>query len=751
MNGPAPPAPAGAFRRNPLAALGDRLVAADPAYTRLRLAGRGILSLVLTGLLLATLTLLLKVTGLGGLPIAAYGLGIVTSFVGALAVRDRTVGGAAVTRMLMALVAASSAALAGWLDAWPLMMDAVYLPVIFVSVYVRRFGMRWMAIGMAAFMAYFMGAYLRPAPSEAVWLLVATGLSALSSHAVTNWLLPDHPERNFRRAMATIDSRLNLILADLGRAAAGRSSTRRDVRVMRRQAQRLRDMVLMAEGFIPQIEGASWPASGPAAELATALFDMQLAVERLMQFHLSPPSRARMLRARRPAAAVVPGGGVAKAAAAEGGQPLPEDDTPGDLGEVLLARVRKTRARIERILGASPSAAFADPHEAPGNDEPEDAGQEDGPDDEGGTGGEAGGHGSRFWPPSPAAARALQVTLAAGAALAIGTAISPVRWYWAVITAYIVFNNTRTRADTAMRAAQRSAGTVAGVLVGTGLAVLVHGNMAVSLTLLPVCFFLGFYFLPASYGTMIFFITLALALLYGMMGMFSPQLLLLRLVETLIGAVLGVAAAFLVFPVRSGPGVEKAVGGYLDALGAVVDAARARARGEARDIVALSRALDRAYGELATAVRPLGGPWGAVTRFGQVRTRLLLMLATVHWARTLSQALQGDGAVEGAVDGAGAAEEPPDPGGIAELCDRIDSRLAQARALSGDWFRPKPAGQALAQGRPVIEAAAADAPTAILALAAIRELMDRGILNAGGQPPRGEDGDGEAPAAGHGG
>ncbi len=62
------------------------------------------------------------------------------------------------------------------------------------------------------------------------------------------------------------------------------------------------------------------------------------------------------------------------------------------------------------------------------------------------------------------------------------------------------------------------------------------------------------------------------------------------------------------------------------------------------------RLLDKAYTELATAARPIGGRWGAVTRFVEVRERLLLLNGVAHWARVLARALPANvGLVEAQV------------------------------------------------------------------------------------------------------
>ena len=133
------------------------------------------------------------------------------------------------------------------------------------------------------------------------------------------------------------------------------------------------------------------------------------------------------------------------------------------------------------------------------------------------------------------------VQVAVGAALAIvaGTLISGQRWYWALIAAFIVGISANSRGEAIIKGLQRVAGTLGGVMVGIALATLLSGHMVISAALALLFVFLAFYAFQSAYGTMIFFITLLLAVLYGMMGQFRPELLWLRLEETAAGTVIG--------------------------------------------------------------------------------------------------------------------------------------------------------------------------------------------------------------------
>jgi uncharacterized membrane protein YccC len=360
----------------------------------------------------------------------------------------------------------------------------------------------------------------------------------------------------------------------------------------------------------------------------------------------------------------------------------------------LLVRMQRARQRLDAALAASPSPFAADAKAA--------------------TPAKADGNGSASGIPAYLKAP-IQVTLACAIAMGVGLAVSPSRWYWAVITAFIVFNNTKSRADTAVRALQRSGGTFAGLIGGTILATLLHEQPIVAGVLMPVCFFFAFYYLQVSYSVMIFFITLALALLYGLTGSFTPELLLLRLEETLVGGLAGALVAFLVFPARTADGVSAALEKYLAALGDVVSAAKGRATGapEPLHLLARSRLLDRSYTDLATAVRPIGGPWSAVTRFGEVRERLLLLSGIAHWARVLARSLPP-----------GVALTDAQRTRVTEVSTEMEARLASARAQEATFFE-RPEGEEIEALHPRPPVPIGEEADPALAMEVISSLLER--------------------------
>ncbi len=236
---------------------------------------------------------------------------------------------------------------------------------------------------------------------------------------------------------------------------------------------------------------------------------------------------------------------------------------------------------------------------------------------------------------NPLIRSALQVTLASAIAMTFGLMLSRERWFWAVLASFLVFTNTNSRGDTATKALQRSLGTLFGIAMGLVLTTFLTPHVVAALAVTTVAIFLAFYFLQTSYATMTFFVSIALCLVYGMIGTLTVDLLMLRIEETMLGAAAGTFVAFVVFPARTRVALDVALGKWFAALQELLSAAAAR---EATDLlIALSQKLDAAYRDLTAAARPLGSTWSVVTRPGHTRQTLAIFLAATYWARIMAK------------------------------------------------------------------------------------------------------------------
>jgi uncharacterized membrane protein YccC len=150
--------------------------------------------------------------------------------------------------------------------------------------------------------------------------------------------------------------------------------------------------------------------------------------------------------------------------------------------------------------------------------------------------------------------------------------------------------------------------------------------------------FCGFYLIRVSYAYMIFFITIMLGQLYSVLHEFSPGLLVLRLEETAIGAVVGLVVSIVVTPLSTRDTVRAARNGLLVALAELLDAVADQMNGEpsTASVDALSRTLDDRLRQLALVARPLTRPFLVGNSPPRTRHRLALYAALATHARALA-------------------------------------------------------------------------------------------------------------------
>jgi len=284
---------------------------------------------------------------------------------------------------------------------------------------------------------------------------------------------------------------------------------------------------------------------------------------------------------------------------------------------------------------------------------------------------------------------ATRATTAAFLAMLIGHSLSPERWFWAVITTFVVFLGTRSRADTVYRGAQRLVGTLAGALVSVLLVAPLHGSPGLLVAAMVLCVFGWAYFILNAYAPGVFFITVLVGLVYGELGFAMGPLAELRIEEVLVGCLVSFAVAMLMMPLAATRHVEARLGAVLAALREVVRVAgysRARGHGTAdatSDATSAMRKLDRSWHDLRVALKPLQTQRVVVWN-PDVELATGSLLCCLHWARVLSDSSRrGDAVSEGVALNAaevGAAH-------VESIVARLDSLIARysgaGSALSG--------------------------------------------------------------------
>ena len=249
-------------------------------------------------------------------------------------------------------------------------------------------------------------------------------------------------------------------------------------------------------------------------------------------------------------------------------------------------------------------------------------------------------NGRSWWSPARlklTTRQAVQAALAAALAIIVGEAISPQRYYWAVIAAFIAFTGASNTGETVQRSVARVAGTLAGLVGAIALAHLTTGHPVATLAGLFVSIFLAFYLQQLSYAAMIFFITLMLGQMYTLLNTFTDAVLVLRLEETAAGAAIGVAVSIFVLPTGTRATARAARSGFLCHLADLLDGCADHLRLDRNgDLLALTVGLDAWGRQVVHTYRAVarGGLIG-VDR-GRLRHRLSLLGACGSHARALA-------------------------------------------------------------------------------------------------------------------
>jgi uncharacterized membrane protein YgaE (UPF0421/DUF939 family) len=591
-----------------------------------------------TAALGCSLLIMFLVTRAAGQPLTVALLGVVITMVAARSVNEPDPRRQRITMALLPLSAALSITAAALLAPHPVASDAVFVAIVFAAVYIRRFGARGRALGMVAFMSYFFTLYLRARVSELPWLIGAVLVGTLCTFIMSAYVLPDRPERVLRATVRALRARMAIVV----------DTTAEAVRTIR-----LNETALMVQS---QIEDKADPAAlwpGVTSEqLAPWLFDAELAIEWVatagrraaaLSADIPVPTRAELVGALTQLALAIrtpQAGGLGRAAsqaqeiidqlAAATGTTKADDPSGAAVRRLALATINAATATAEvRAIvegaAAGRAAALQDAESVP----PQAAGGADP--------GGATDQGLR-----PTTRQAIQVSVAASLAIVTGELVSPARWYWAVIAAFVIFAGTNSWGETLTKGWQRLLGTMLGVPCGVLVATLFAGDKTASLVAIFVCLFCAFYFMNVTYSLMTFWITTMLALLYGLLGQFSFGVLMLRIEETAIGAVIGVAAAILVLPTHTRTTIRKDSHAFLTALSALIEISAATMFGENETAspTEQARQLDRALQQFRVSAKPLLAGVAGLAGRRSIRRALRIFTACDRYGRRLARSAE---------------------------------------------------------------------------------------------------------------
>lgn len=625
----------------------------DPGLTRLVMAAGALLAAAATVTTLYLLfTVLFPAAKVPLLPPAMFG-GMVGLFAAANP-GDTTAASRKLTTLLMVFPAVIAAALGAAVASSFVLGTIVLVVVVLLGVWIGGFGPRLVTLGQMGFMSFYFGLTMHFGFAMLAPIALAAALGVIWAYLFRFVLIARQSNRVLLGGMDAFYTRLVLMLEPLIDAVSAarwdpdvRNRVRADLRQLNRCAAFL-------QGELRAIDPDS--AGSHAGDLRLLLFDTELAAANVRV-------AARDFARAGAAVSVVLRGQLAgmldraqdqlcrqSSDDASGSAPLalhtrheqPENDA-GPSPQGWPEKARRLHAAIRELLRATSAlrdaqvAALANPRvaatEVTGDTispPPAAAGLESAQPDSG-----ASDHGLL----APTSRRAIQAAVATGLALLAGAAVTSAHQYWAALAAFLVLGGTSTVEETVVKSIQRIAGTIMGAIVGFGVTTLTGTDPSVILPLIAVCVFAAMYIRPISYSMMVFWMTMMLALLYEFLGTLTKETLMVRILETVIGAAIALGASVLLLPIRTRQKVNSDGVMLLQTLDDITQTCLGRLAGNA-DISTLTDqalALDEQFRQLSARTEPLRYASGALGLDG-IERRLTAASALTYYARHLIKA-----------------------------------------------------------------------------------------------------------------
>ncbi|MFD8734222.1 FUSC family protein [Streptomyces sp. NPDC059618] len=323
--------------------------------------------------------------------------------------------------------------------------------------------------------------------------------------------------------------------------------------------------------------------------------------------------------------------------------------------------------------------------------------------------------------PAASTRMAVQMAAALTAAFAVGRHQWPDHWAWVVLTAFLVCSGARSRGDVLVKGAWRTLGAAAGTVVATAVSGQFGPRSDTAVVVIFAVLAVATWLRELSYAYWAACVTAVLSLLYDWFGQSPGDLLHTRLAGIAVGAVLGVAASWLVLPIRTEAVVRARTAAALAGLGELMET-------DWRDGPAVRVARDRfAYRveQLATVTAPMRilaavpVPRALSARWHPDPSTLRSVTALRRCADPVDDLAGAIGAAPGAL-----TADPAVTRGREELAAHA---LAVRRAIGRRPAPPAPAGPAaLDRARTPGPAAPPDpsVPPALAALTAIDRQLD---------------------------
>ncbi|MBD0861018.1 FUSC family protein [Gordonia sp. zg691] len=599
--------------------------ARDPGARRLLKASRAAVAVTIAASVVAATRAVADVGA--AIPEAAeLGAGILAMWATVGAVKDTTARARLVTTLLLVPAGLLAAVLVCALHALPAARPAGFILLAGLAAWATGFGPRGSAVGVFGFFTYFFGIVMNVGfgdlPMLGGLVLLAVGTALL----IRRVLLRDNPSAGIARLLASTragaDDLLRTALMPnpdpekLYHAVGRLSAATRAVGDWQNGYETSRYLDVDAETLARRVSAMQVTCEQAAYGIA-AEHDPDV---------LAAAAEVRgVLRSRPRGHETGAAGTPTTATTGSGARPGTTSGSGSTSGSVRAAFDAAARVSSINVLRHPVSAA------------PPGAGEHSGP--------APGGAGSGGRKPPDARRFAVQVMVATAGAIGVGELISASRWYWAVLSAFMIFNGVASRGAILTKAVKRVEGTVVGLVVGVALVVVVGHHPTAQYVVIVAAVFLAYYLFPISYMWTILFITVIVTTSYDLLGVLDPHILEWRIEETLAGAAVGTAATFLVLTTPGDPVLPTRLRNYFDVLTETVTTALQMAQEAPRgpdsagdavptadELLVTTRRLDAAEASIIDSTSAVFFSLGRVHRmmFRQLHPHLLAVTREAH-------------------------------------------------------------------------------------------------------------------------
>ncbi|HET7658043.1 MAG TPA: FUSC family protein [Bacillales bacterium] len=551
-----------------------RLSASDPGLIRLKFASRAVISVILAVSVMAIINHFFAHA-----PITVAILAGVLGMISTVAVNDDTVKQKKTTTLLLPFSSALALTVSSVLGRYShYFVDLYLLIIVFLALFLQQFRMRYFSLCMVSFISIYFSALLHIKSSQLTWFYVAIVIGITMAFIVNFILFTEKPDKTLERCLSSFHIQINLTLDLIIEMIEDFNPNQHRLKQLENSTVKLSEYARMvSDQFKSANPGKIWPGLQPQ-QLRLYIFDSTMlmqtlfpAIKRLKELHALEHVEVRsfliqLMKALRKSNVLSKEFDMtelvqAEAASLELKQQLGKLKAGDSDYMDWLYLLRRIQSIARHIIGE-----IADIQKTRLSHTAENTGQIESENEEKNNEVEN-NQKERKKGLQPATKKAFQAVAAGIVSILLGYTLTPSHQYWILLSGFVVFFGTETAGNTIIKAINRFAGTLFGAIVGFGLDHLITGLPFVEIPLLFLCIFMGFYLIPISYALMIFWITMLLAIMYNLLlGGISEQLLLSRVVDTLIGAGLGASATAFLFPIRTKDKVRDTMVGFFTLL-----------------------------------------------------------------------------------------------------------------------------------------------------------------------------------------